>query len=152
MTRLEAVAVARTWIATPYVLHGRVKGAGADCATFLAEVLIECGIVKRPDVENFGFYSHDWFLHCSDERYLLQVVRHARRIAELAGPKAKKPMPGCIALYRVGKTKVFNHGAFITNWPFGIHAQKNGVREVNLQQSSLTQAAIMELFDPFEEE
>ena len=38
--RPEAVAIARSWIRTPYVMGGRIKGAGCDCATLLSEYLI----------------------------------------------------------------------------------------------------------------
>jgi hypothetical protein len=152
VSRSEAVAIARTWIGTPYHLHARVKGAGADCATFLAEALIECGVMKREDIEDIGFYSADWFCHEKSERYLLRVMRHARKVAEVAGkPRSSQALPGCLALYRVGKTKIFNHGAFVTNWPMGIMARRDGVREKNLTHDRLTAASVMELFDPFGE-
>lgn len=151
-SRDQAVAIARTWIGTPYVLTGRIKGAGCDCGTFLAEVLIECGVMKASDMEEIGFYSHDWYMHISHERYLMKVMRHARKVAEVAGkPRHAQALPGCLALYRVGTTRIFNHGAFVTKWPMGILARKDGVRERNLTQERLTAGSPMELFDPFAE-
>lgn len=150
MTREEMVEEARTWIDTPYVLHGALKGAGVDCATFIAEVLIACKFISREEVKDlFGFYSGDWFLHTSSERYLFGILRHARRVAMAVGQKREKALPGCLALYRVGTSKVFNHGSIITRWPMGIHAESRGVKEVNLLHHRLTMASAMELFDPF---
>ena len=46
--RAEVVRVARSFIGTPYHHMGRVKGAGVDCATLLAEVYYEAGVLKEP--------------------------------------------------------------------------------------------------------
>ena len=70
------MAEARSWKGTPYELHGRVKGEGADCGTYLAEVLIASELVTREEMdrlfEEIGFYGHDWFCHSTSDprRYL----------------------------------------------------------------------------------
>jgi len=57
--------------------------------------------------------------------------------------------PGDLVLFRVVGSKRYNHGAIVTSWPRGIHAQHDGVREVNLAQHRLTAHRAMEVFDPF---
>jgi cell wall-associated NlpC family hydrolase len=148
--REAAVAVARTWLDTRYVLHGRVKGVGCDCGTLIAEYLIEIGAATCADLEDLGFYSHDWFCHEPSERYLLRLASHARRVAEaVARPGVAAAKPGCLALFRVARSKRFNHGAIVTEWPMGIHAYGDKVYESDLSRHRLTAYSAMELFDPF---
>jgi cell wall-associated NlpC family hydrolase len=103
-TRAEAVLIARTWLETPYILGGRLKGAGCDCGSLLAET--KC----RP---------------------------------------AEKAQPGDLVLFRAVKSKLYNHGAIVTAWPWGIHAYDGKVRESNLATHRLTGWRDMAIFDPF---
>jgi hypothetical protein len=150
MSRIESVAIARSFIGTPYHLHGRLKGVGVDCATLLCEFLIEIGAAQEKDFVALGFYASDWFCHDKSNRYLAWAMRHAKLAAEtVARPGIKEALPGCIALFQVVKSPVFNHGAVITEWPMGVHAQADGVKEVNLSTHRLTGFTKMDLFDPF---
>jgi len=108
--RQEVVAVARTWLGTPYHAMGRVKGVGVDCLTLLAEVYTEAGIIPRVDIP---YYPQDWHLHRSNERYLEGLSRYACEI-ETA------PLPGDIALWKFGRC--MSHGAIVVEWPVIIHA------------------------------
>ena len=148
--RAQAVAVARTWLRTPYVLGGRIKGAGCDCATLLAEYLIEIGMASNAELEDLGFYSHDWFCHTSSERYLRGLMRFGTLVAETICREGEQAQPGDIALFRVAGSKVYNHGAIVTSWPMGIHAQHDGVHESNLASHRLTGHRQMDIFNPFE--
>jgi len=151
-TRAEAVEIARSFIGTPYVLGGRMKGAGVDCATLLGCYLIEIG-TAQPDLWD-GLedpYRHDWFLHGSHERYLRGLVRFG-----VAGARSlclcradSKAEPGDLVLFRVIQSKVFNHGAIVTSWPRGVHAGVDGVHEITLTTHRLTAFRPMEIFDPF---
>lgn len=107
--RRRVVEIARTWLNTPYHPEARVKGSGCDCATLLAEVYAESGVVPRFDIEH---YSHDWHLHRSEELYLSDVERFAGRV--------ETPEPGDIAIWKMGRT--FSHGAIVLAWPSIIHA------------------------------
>ena len=109
--RAAVVAEARAWLRTPYHHMGRVKGAGVDCATLLAEVYARAGAV--PTGRDSEFYPPDWHLHRDAERYLGFVIEHAR---EIAGD----PLPADIALWRFGRC--FSHGAIVIDWPVVIHA------------------------------
>jgi len=110
LQRARIVSVARTWLGTPYHTGGRVRGAGVDCLTLLAEVFAEADVVPRIDVP---YYPHDWHLHRGGERYLEGLLRHARAID---GP----PLTGDIALWKFGRC--FSHGAIVVEWPVIIHA------------------------------
>ena len=108
--RRNVISVARSWLGTPYHAGGRVKGAGVDCLTLLAEVYAEAGAVPYVDVP---YYPHDWHLHRSEERYLNGLLRYAHEIDAL-------PEPGDIALWKFGRC--FSHGAIVVEWPIIIHA------------------------------
>jgi cell wall-associated NlpC family hydrolase len=108
--RAQVVAVARSWLGTPYHPCGRIKGAGVDCLTLLAEVYAEAGVTQYINVP---YYPHDWHLHRGRERYLEGLLRYAHEINEPAGP-------GDIALWKFGRC--FSHGAIVIEWPLIIHA------------------------------
>jgi hypothetical protein len=97
--RRAVVAEARTWLRTPYHHMGRVKGAGVDCATLLAEVYTRASVVPAQEIP---FYPPDWHLHRNAERYLDFILAHACEIDDL-------PAPGDVAMWRFGKC--FSHGA-----------------------------------------
>ena len=149
MDRSAAVLVARSFVGTPYVLGGRLKGAGVDCATLLGLYLVEIRVAPPDLWSGLKLYSHDWFLHDSNERYLRGLMRFGFLAAEALCRADAQAQPGDLALFRSVGSKVFNHGAVVTQWPRGIHAESNGVREVNLTQHRLTAYKPMEVFDPF---
>lgn len=108
--RRAVVAEAHTWLRTPYHHMGRVKGAGVDCATLLAEVYARTGVVPSFEIP---FYPPDWHLHRNAERYLDAILAHAAEIGTL-------PAPGDVAMWRFGKC--FSHGAIVIDWPLVIHS------------------------------
>ena len=75
--RAAVIAEAQSWLGTPYHHMGRVKGAGADCLTLLAEVFERAGVIPHVEVP---FYPPDWNLHRDAERYLEGVTRYAREV------------------------------------------------------------------------
>ena len=109
--RSAVVAEARSWLLTPYHHAGRIKGAGVDCLTLLAEVFERAGLVPHVDP---GHYPPDWHLHRSEERYLDGVLEYARPVAD---PPYR---PGDIALFRFGRCAA--HGAIVVEWPRILHA------------------------------
>ena len=153
LSRIEAVAVARTWVGTPYILGGRVKSAGCDCGTLLAEYSIECGMCTREELEDIGLYSHDWFCNTSEERYLLQLMRHARKALEgiCRGTAASETKPGCLALFKSVRSPLYNHGGIIVDWPKIVHAVDPHVVESDATRHYLTSFAEMCIFDPWSE-
>lgn len=150
ISRADAPAIARSYLKTPYVLGGRLKGAGADCATLLGMYLVEIGAVDETELwSSVGLYSHDWFLHTSRERYLRQLTRLAALTSEFICRVDAKALPGDLVIFRAVNSKVFNHGAIVTSWPHGVHACADGVRESNLATHRLTAFKPMDVFDPF---
>ena len=123
--RDKVVEVAMGWLRTPYIHMGRVKGAGADCLTLLAEVFHEAGLIPKIEIE---FYPKDWMHHRDAERYLEGLLNYAH---EIEGP----PQPGDIALWKFGRC--FSHGAIVVNWPTIIHAAAG--RNVTLEDASKSQ-------------
>ncbi len=108
--RRAVVEEARSWLRTPYHHMGRVKGAGVDCATLLAEVYTRAGVVTERAIP---FYPPDWHLHRNAERYLDFITVEGR---EIDGP----PLPADVAMWRFGKC--YSHGAIVIDWPLVIHA------------------------------
>ena len=148
-SRTEAVAIARSFLGTPYVLGGRLKGAGVDCATLLGLYLIEIGAAPADLWKNLEGYHHDWFLHDANERYLRGLMRFGFDAALTLCRADAEAQPGDLVLFRVVQSKVFNHGAIVTAWPHGVHAGVDGVHEITLTTHKLTAFRPMEVFDPF---
>ncbi len=122
LERAAVVAEARAWLRTPYHHMGRVKGAGVDCATLLAEVYARAGVVPSVAVP---FYPPDWHLHRDAERYLGFVLDHAVELSAdestpIADGRELKALPADLALWRFGRC--FSHGAIVIDWPLVIHA------------------------------
>ena len=116
--RQRIVAIARTWMGTPFHDCQGVKGAGVDCAMLLKCVYEESGLVE-PFV--IAPYSPQWFLHRDEEVFMGIVKKFTREIA------AEDAGPGDIALYRLGYC--YAHGAIIVRWPEEIiHAHKQSGR------------------------
>jgi cell wall-associated NlpC family hydrolase len=137
--REHVIEVARTWIRTPYHDLAQVKGAGCDCATLLAGVYSEAGII--PPIK-LPYYSPQWFLHQNDETYMAQVLHFAHEV--------ESPQMADVALYKlhrrgrpVGRT--FSHGAIVVSWPDRIiHAHKMSgiVIEMEAFESDLAGAVV----------
>lgn len=149
VSREEAIVIGRSYLGTPYVLGGQVKGAGVDCATLIACFLRECGLAIEEDL---GVYGHDWFCHAKDERYMMRLIRHAPKTLETICRGTVDAKPGSLALFRCVRSKLFNHGGIITKWPMMLHATSDGVKESNATQHFLTSHMEMSIFDPWSHE
>ena len=106
------VEKAKGWLGTPYHSQAKVKGAGVDCVWLLIAAFEEAGILKQGEY-NPGYYSPEWHLHRSEEKYLHGV--------HLFCDKVEPPyQPGDIALFKFGRC--VSHGAIVVKWPVIIHA------------------------------
>jgi cell wall-associated NlpC family hydrolase len=114
------IAEARTWIGTPYHPGGRVKKAGADCATLIAEVCIALGLIPKIEIPR---ESAAHFLETENPLYLETVQQYCDEIAEA------EIQPGDLVMYRHRKLPIFTHAAIIVRWPEAVlHAvQHRGV-------------------------
>jgi hypothetical protein len=133
------------------VLKGRVKGAGCDCGTFLAEWLLECGLATAEDLADLGFYSHDWFQNTTNELYLLRMMRHAKLVVEtICRGGVTQAQPGDLVMFRVVGSKLFNHGGVVTQWPRIVHGIHPEVTESNAEAHYMTAFTEMCVFNPWE--
>lgn len=108
--RQAVAAEALTWLGTPYHHHGRVLGAGVDCAQILCAVYEACGLVPHVDP---GFYAHDHHLHRANELYIEWLERVGAR-------EVQCPALGDIGLWQFGRT--WSHGGLLVGPDLVLHA------------------------------
>jgi cell wall-associated NlpC family hydrolase len=144
--RSAVVAEAKSWIGTPYHLHGMVKGAGADCATFLLGVLQSFGIIRDEHLEH---YSGDWFAHAKEETYLYRMMRHATNVAEAVSYATLEAKPGDIVLTKSANSRLYNHGGIVVKWPLIIHAVDPMVRMDDATAHELWCYRTVVVLDPY---
>ena len=145
-TREEAVEIARGFIGTPYVLSGMLPGVGLDCATLLYTYLIKIGAAQP---EPLAIWSHDWFHHATEERYKYALLKHARQVVETICRGTPEARPGDLILFKVARSRIYNHGAIVTAWPHGVHAFDRNVAEVNLVLHAALAHTEMAIFTPW---
>jgi cell wall-associated NlpC family hydrolase len=122
--RAAVIAEAKLWMTTPYRPHARVKGAGADCMTFIAAVAESAGLISGFEPPK---YSRQFGAHRSDETYLEGIMKFCREV--------EQPQPGDIAIWKAGRT--FSHAGIVIDWPIIIHAHAaDGVIMDNVELSA----------------
>ena len=147
VARERAIELARSWKGTPYVMRGRVKGAGVDCGTLLLEYLIEIGAAEREDIP---LYAGDWFCHTTDERYMRHLLKYARKIVEGICCGTPDAAPGNLILFKSHhNADLFIHGAIVLNWPRVLHAEYCGVHESTATSHTLMAFKPFAIFDPW---
>jgi cell wall-associated NlpC family hydrolase len=109
--RERVLHIAESFIGTPHHHGARVKGAGIDCAQFIAATFEESGL-EAPII--FERYMPDWYMHRSDELLLDKVLERCVQIDLL------NVQPADIVIYKFGRC--FAHGGIIVKWPQIIHA------------------------------
>lgn len=102
--RARVVAIAQSWIGTPFHDLAGIKGknGGVDCAQLLRCVYTEAGLIEPFST---GYYSRDHYLHSGEQKFLGFVQRYAHEI-----PQEKVGL-GDIVLYWVGLA--YGHGAIV---------------------------------------
>ena len=111
--REKVVEVAKSWLGTPYHHAGRIKGAGADCLTSIAEIYYEAGVDDKIDMP---YCPQDWHLHRSEERYLSGLLQYTKEIFT-------KPKKADIILWKFGRC--YSHGTIVIDYPIVIHSYIN---------------------------
>ena len=107
--RQKVVAIAHSFLSTPYHHMGMVKGAGVDCLTILALTYHEAGLIPRIAIPH---YPPDFMLHRDAEQYMEGLLQYATEV--------DTPLPGDIVLWQFGRC--FSHSAIVVDWPIVIHA------------------------------
>ena len=108
------IAEAHSWLRTPYVHRGGLKGVGVDCGMLLIEVFATVLELERPDVGN---YSADWFLHRDEPVYLDWLSKFADKRRGLDVIE-----PGDILMFNFGRHAA--HGAIVVSEDLMIHAYR----------------------------
>lgn len=132
-TRSAIVEEAESWIGTPYIKRGTLKGIGVDCGMFPYKVYREFDLV--PELEgNLPTLEDGWFCNTYDQRYARLVERYWRRLIVSQVRQEIKPeyLPGNLVLVKCHGSLVYNHAGIIAKWPFVIHSAPDfGVRKVD---------------------
>lgn len=121
--RERVVEIARSWIGTPYLHQGSLRGVGSDCLGLLCGIWREhCG--HEPD--GVPAYTPDWSEPSRDE----QLWRGLRaQMREVRGV----PVPGEVLLFRMRSGSVAKHigiAASVGQKPSFVHAYRgHGVVE-----------------------
>jgi cell wall-associated NlpC family hydrolase len=147
--RTDVVLEALSWIGTPYHRGNPVKRAGCDCGSLLIGVYETCGLIPQGVIDELDLHG-DWWNHSDEEKYLLKLMRHARKVLDAVCYASLRPAPGNIIMTRVENTQRFNHGAIITKWPYGVHAVAPAVSEVDLSRHHMWAYRPVEVYDPWE--
>ncbi len=100
----EIVAIARSWIGTPYVHQASVKGAGCDCLGLLRGVWRE---LRGAEAEPPPPYSPDWAEAHGQETLRDALVRHLDEI------DPREAAPGDVVLFRMAANGPAKHCAIV---------------------------------------
>ncbi len=125
------VAIARSWIGTPYVHQASVKGAGCDCLGLLRGVWRELG---RAEAETPPPYSPDWAEARGEETLRDALARHLGEI------EVKDIAPGDVALFRMTARGPAKHCGIIGCAPAsllerGVASRDGGLTLIHARQN-----------------
>ncbi len=109
MTADEVVAVARSWLGTPYHHQASVKGAGCDCLGLLRGVYFE---LYGHAPEEPPSYSRD-LAEATGVETLIEAAR--RHLVEL--PPGQRPGPGDAVIFRLRPGAMAKHCAIVSCAP-----------------------------------
>jgi hypothetical protein len=105
--RGQIIAIARSWLGTPFVDGQGLKRCGVDCAYLLARVHEEAGLVAKVEIP---YYSPQVYLHrLGDDTYLKMLLEYAHEITEA------EVKPADIVVYKQARS--FTHGGIVESWP-----------------------------------
>jgi NlpC/P60 family putative phage cell wall peptidase len=126
LTREDVVREASSWIGTPYHHRACVKGAGADCGTFLIGVARSLGVVPADWMPEF--YSVQWHLHRTEELYLGIILEWGARAVALSDVQ-----PGDILVFRWAPEQPVSHAGIALADNIMIHTlARKGVQRSRL--------------------
>ncbi|MDZ4134577.1 MAG: NlpC/P60 family protein [Paracoccaceae bacterium] len=132
------IAVARSWLGTPYHDQASLRGVGCDCLGLARGVW-------REVVGNEPFpippYSRDW-----GETGPREVLAEGARAMMIEIPPAETP-PGALVLFRMAPRAIAKHVGILTEPDRFIHAyERLGVVEETLTQTWARKIAVAFLF------
>lgn len=113
----RVVALARSWVGTPYHHQASLKGIGADCLGLVRGVWRDL-YGRDPDVT--ADYSADWAEASGIETMLEGAARH------LIECDAQRLAPGDVVVFRLRAGTVAKHAAIVASETTMIHAMEGG--------------------------
>ena len=134
----RVIAIARSWLGTPYHDQASVRGVGCDCLGLVRGVWRD---LHGPEPMSIPPYSRDWGETGSRE----PLAEAARRVLIEVPPS--EPMPGALVLFRMRKGAVAKHCGIVTASDRFIHAyERSGVVEAPLDAGWRRRIAFAFLF------
>jgi NlpC/P60 family putative phage cell wall peptidase len=112
-TRTRIVALARTWLGTPYHNQASLKGVGTDCVGLVRGIWRE---LYGSDAEATPAYTPDW-AEASGRETLIEAAR--RHLVEIPRFQAE---PGDVLVFRWRRHTLAKHCAILTAPAAMIHA------------------------------
>jgi len=112
--RERIVAVARTWIGTPYRHQGARKGVGCDCLGLVRGVWVE---ITGSAAQEPGAYAPDWAERAGSERLMTAARQHCGDPVPLSHAVA-----GDIVLFRWRAGVAAKHAGILTGPDHFIHS------------------------------
>ncbi len=115
VTRAALVAEAMTWLGTPYLHQGSLRGVGCDCLGLVRGVWRG---VLGAEPEATPAYTPDWAEAGGGEALLAAAARH------LAARAPESAEAGDVLLFRWGPSFPAKHAAILVGAGRFIHAQQ----------------------------
>jgi hypothetical protein len=110
VARLEVIREALTWTGTPFQNGARVKGAGAECGSYIVDAFAIAGFAKDYKLPN---HNVAWHLHKDSPNF--DPDMYTREIEKFATEVPGPPLPADVAIFWWGHA--YSHGAIVIEWP-----------------------------------
>lgn len=111
--RARALAIATSWLGTPYRHQGSTKGIGCDCLGLIRGVWRE---LRGAEPEEPGAYATTWSLRAGPDRLMAAAARHLLPI------ETAQALPGDVLLFRWRAGAPATHCAVVDDGGRLIHA------------------------------
>lgn len=105
----DVLAIARTWIGTPYRHQGAVKGVGCDCLGLVRGIWRE---LYGAEPEAVPAYAADWAERAGEERLMAAAGRHFFCV-----PSFAESLPGDLVLFRFRPHLAAKHAGILARLP-----------------------------------
>lgn len=149
---MDIAAEAKSWVGTPYVRRGAIKGSGCDCGSLPGMVLVNCGCIPRcafdEVMKQIESLADDWFMHGANDIYTellsLYCAPMGKRMTYATPPIAS----GSILLMQTPNSKRRNHAGIVTQWPMLVQAVHSGVEEIDASRDPMWAFKEVSVFQP----
>lgn len=101
----RVLAIAESWIGTPYRHQGAIKGVGCDCLGLIRGIWRE---LYGAEPERVPAYAPDWAERSGEERLLQAAARHFLAVASF-----EESRPGDLVLFRFRSHLAAKHAGIL---------------------------------------